>query len=75
MWCPTRWNAPSDMRAIKANVNDAMRNLVIKVRFVGLARLTIRLWLGVRFIRLGTWITGANFEIDLGSNGEEPERA
>ena len=58
---------------MEANLNaqDLAKKLTVKVRVHGMRRFNTRIWLGMKFVRFGVWITGLGFEVEDTPNGGE----
>jgi hypothetical protein len=46
----------------EVSLGELISGLKIQLVVTGVARARIRLWLGLRIIRLGAWVTGCGFE-------------
>ena len=51
------------MSPFEVNVNNLLPQMTMEVRLIGMRRLTARLWLGMRFIKFGVWLTGMNCQV------------
>jgi hypothetical protein len=47
---------------MKLDISKAMQDVEVTVELTGMNKYRFRLWLAMRFIRLGIWIMGANFK-------------
>jgi hypothetical protein len=51
------------MKAPNIKAVDAMRDMTITVRITGMKELRLRLWIGVRLVRLAARIMGMGIEV------------
>lgn len=48
---------------MKVDAGSSVKDLVIKIKVVGVNKLRFKIWLGSLLIRFGVFIIGCNFEI------------
>ena len=52
------------MTNINFSASEAIRQCKVAIRVTGMKRAKLRLWLGIKLIALGAWITGCDVEIN-----------